>query len=266
MFSDFHVHTYFSEDSNADIKNVIENAAKMGMKHICTTDHNDYDMPETCGTFLLDTAEYFKEIYIYKEIYKDIIDVRTGIECGLQTHVVTENTALIESNPFDFVIGSIHVVNGTDPYYPEFFGTRSDTDGFREYFETMLKNVRYADCYDVLGHMDYIVRYAPLKDKNYSYRIFSEIIDEILKVIIAKGKGIELNTGGLAAGLPFPNPCADIVKRYKELGGEIITVGSDAHTAADVGRFFDSLPDFLKSCGFNHYTVFKERKPEFIRL
>lgn len=236
------------------------------MRIICFTDHNDFDWPPDNTSFLLDCPSYISRIADLREEYAGKIDIRCGIECGLQTQIIKKNRELIGSAPFDFVIGSIHVVNDFDPFYPEYFAGRTDREAFMEYFQTVLENIKAFDDFDVLGHMDYIVRYSPNKDKNFSLSAYSDIIDEILKTLIEKGKGIEVNTGGLAAGLSDPNPRMEIVKRYRQLGGSIITVGSDAHTPGDVGRYFDAMPRFLSSCGFDHYTVFKNRKPEFISL
>ena len=135
-----------------------------------------------------------------------------------------------------------------------------------KYFEYILKTLDYCTDFDVYGHLDYIVRYAPKKDKNYSYKAFKEVIDEILIKLVKMGKGIELNTGGMYKGMASTNPHPDIIKRYKELGGEIITVGSDAHRAEFIGYSFNDAKEILKESGFKYYTVFEKRKPEFIKL
>ena len=100
----------------------------------------------------------------------------------------------------------------------------------------------------------------------YSYGRYKDILDEILRKLISKGKGIELNTGGYHYGLGEPNPCTAVIKRYRELGGEIITIGADAHTPDKVAYAFDKAATVLENCGFRYYTVFKDHKPEFISL
>ena len=122
------------------------------------------------------------------------------------------------------------------------------------------------DDVDVYGHIDYVVRYGPNKDKYYSYEDYSDVIDTALSMCIEHGVGIELNTGGLAYGLKHPNPREDVIKRYRELGGEIITVGADAHKPERIAYEFSKAGEILKQCGFKYYTVFKDRKPEFIKL
>ena len=93
-----------------------------------------------------------------------------------------------------------------------------------------------------------------------------DILDKILETLIDKEKGIEINTGGLAKGLKEANPCMGILKRYRELGGEIITVGSDAHDTLRIADRFDRAAEMLLECGFKYYTVFEKRMPEFKRI
>ncbi len=186
-----------------------------------------------------------------------------GIEIGLQPHVLSDNLAVTGGYPFDFVIGSSHCVNGTDVYYPAFYEGKTEEAAYREYFEAVLENVSSGADFDVYGHLDYIVRYGPDKNKFYSYEKYSDIIDEILRRLIAAGKGIELNTAGFRYGLGHPNPTEEILRRYRELGGEILTLGADAHKPEQIACAFERLPELLKNAGFHYYTVFKKRKPEF---
>ena len=120
--------------------------------------------------------------------------------------------------------------------------------------------------FDTYGHIDYIVRYGPNKNRDYSYRKYADIFDEILKQLISREIGMEINTGGYHYGLGEPNPCTDIIRRYRELGGEIITIGADAHTPEKIGYAFDKAAQVLTACGFRYYTIFKNRKPEFVTL
>ena len=217
-------------------------------------------------TFLLDLPNYVSSVEAMQEKYKEILPVRLGIELGLQPHLAGIHADILSQYPFDFVIGSSHVMHGVDPYYPSYWGNHSEEEGYREYFESILENIAAFDGVDVYGHIDYVVRYGPNKNANYSYQKYADIIDEILKALIIKGKGIEINTGGFKYGLGHPNPAEDIIKRYHELGGEIITIGADAHQPEHVAFDFEKVPSILKEAGFTHYTVFKNRKPEFIPI
>ncbi len=114
--------------------------------------------------------------------------------------------------------------------------------------------------------MDYVVRYGPNKDGEYSYGKYKEILDTILEWLACHGKGIEINTGGLGYGLKEPNPCTDIIRRYRELGGETVTIGSDAHVPERIAQSFSRAEEILKNCGFQYYAVFSGRVPQYIKL
>jgi histidinol-phosphatase (PHP family) len=265
MLPDYHFHTEFSGDSDTAVRDQLNAAIALGMDSLCVTDHHDYDV-ESIIDFILDIDPYMQTMAQIREEYKDRIDLRIGIELGLQVHLQDYFKELLDRYPFDFVIGSTHFINRTDPAYPSYFIGKKEEDVYLHYFETTLDNVKALDDYDVIGHLDYIVRYGPNKNKYYSYRAYSSIIDEILKTVIEKGKGIECNTAGLRKGIGQPNPSFDTLKRYRELGGEIITIGSDAHIPQDIGSDFETVRQILMDCGFTYYTEYKNRIPEFKKL
>lgn len=266
MFWDQHMHCNFSGDSDALPEDMIKAGIAHGLSGICFTDHLDYDYPEEPNIFLLDFDNYFKALSDLRKKYVDKISVNIGIELGLQPQAAGQNLAVAEKYPFDFIIGSSHVVNHMDPYYPEFFAERNEDEAYMEYFESVLENINSGVDFDVYGHIDYVVRYGPNKNAFYTYEKFKDIIDEILTQLISKGKGIEVNTGGFKYGLGHPNPTEDIIRRYRELGGKIITMGADAHVPEYVAYEFGKTAQIIKNCGFKYYTVFKNRKAEFIPL
>lgn len=266
IISDFHNHTSFSADSNASPESMIEKAINLGLSYLCITDHMDLDMNIPDMDFTFDTAEYFLKHQQLKEQYKDRITLLTGIELGLQPHLTAELHELLRSGDFDFVIGSSHLCDKIDPYYPEYWQGKTEYQATYRYFEYILETLEAFEDIDVYGHIDYVVRYGPTQAENYSYAKYKEILDEILKTLIAKNIGLELNTGGLKYGLGFAHPHTDVLKRYKELGGEIITIGSDAHKPEHLAYDFPKVPAILREAGFEYYTIFKNRTPEFIRL
>ena len=263
---DYHIHTRYSSDSTEEPENIIRHAIELGLDEICFTDHTDLDYPETPDyenpAFVFDTMAYYKEMSELRNKYSGKIKIKIGVELGLMPYLAARNEAVASGVPFDFIIGSTHLVDGKDPYYPEFWEGYSCDDVVTLYFEKTLENIKSYNGYDVYGHLDYITRYAPDKAYQFDYRKHSEIIDCILKEIIHTGHGIEINTSPLNKGLSQTNPCPEIVKRYRELGGEIITIGSDAHTAGNVGGHFDVARDIMLSSGFKYYTVFTDRKKE----
>lgn len=269
LLSDYHMHSNFSGDSTASLGHMVHGAVAKGLKYICFTDHNDPSFPYREGEegmFDLDTERYLECLKSTADLYKDKIDIRRGVEIGIQTHIYQELSNYIQNYPFDFVIGSSHLCLGTDPYYPLFWEDRSLKDGLDVYFEDIRKNVHNFTDYDVYGHLDYIVRYAPGKNKEFRFADHADIIEDILKTIIKNGKGIEINSGGFRQGLGEPNPCTDILKLYRSLGGEIITTGSDAHDPGNIAADFNLIESVLTHCGFRYYTIFKNRKPEFIKM
>lgn len=266
ILSDYHIHTIFSGDCSIEPDVLAAAAITKGMNTICITDHQDFGYIEDDVLFELDALEYYNTMKAFSNTYKDKIDIRIGVETGLEPDKSTLLHDFITSCEFDFVIGSSHLINGVDPYYKEYFEGKTESQAFMEYFESILTNLNYCSDFDVYGHIDYVVRYSPDKNLNYSYQKYSDIIDEILKTLLSMDKGIEINTSGYRSGLGEPNPCIDIIRRYRDLGGEIITIGSDAHFPEHIGYKFDTVSEILKHCGYSYYTIFKNRKPEFIKL
>lgn len=265
--ADFHMHTEFSGDSDAPVRAMLDSALERGMEAVCITDHIDEDYPADSETgmnpFLFDLDQYFQVLREIKKEYADRLDLRIGVELGLQPHLGDRYRTMTEKYPFDFVIGSLHLIHGMDPYDGVIFEGRSDREVYREAFQATLENLDQVKDFDVLGHLDYVVRYGRNQAREYSYQAFSDEIDEILKKVIDMGKGIEMNMGGFKYGLGFCNPHPDVIRRYRELGGEIITVGADAHRPEHVAYDFEKAGDILRNCGFRYYAEYRNRKPIF---
>lgn len=270
--ADFHNHTVFSADSQTPAREQAERAAAIGLKRLCITDHMDRHYPYTSeGKFEFDPDAYFETLTKLKEEYRDRIELLIGIELGLRNEPGIKEeirnfyNELTDKYPFDFVIGSTHVLDYMDPYQSGYWQTHTLQSGLADYFKSIAANTAWYSCFDVYGHLDYILRYAPDGSKDYLYSDYCNLIEEALKTVIAAGKGIEVNTSGLKM-LSFPHPKPEILKRYRELGGEIVTVGSDAHKPQFLGYEFGKAAEYLKECGFRYYTVFRKRKPEFETL
>lgn len=274
--ADMHMHTWFSTDSEACPRDMADEAVRKGLKTICFTDHFDKDDLEWGEEGIFDVDAYFVEMQKLQEEYAGKLNIRIGIELGLRTYLKDYYEELTKKYPFDFVIGSVHNVpykkdaEGnilyTDPAAEKLFTDRTDKEAYRLMMETTLENVRTSDCFQTLGHLDYVVRYGKSREKEYSYTDYADIIDEILKLLIEKEKGLEVNSAGLKYGLPFAHPHPDVLKRYRELGGEIITIGADAHKPEHIAYDFAKAEEILKSCGFKYYTESFEQKPVFKQL
>lgn len=260
--ADFHTHTDFSTDSSQPMEGAVIAMLDKGLKTVCFTEHMDMDYPG--GEFLLDTAAYRGELFRLREKYSGRIEILFGVELGLMDYLTPRLREYTAGWDFDFVIGSSHLVEGADPYEPEYFAKFGDHNGILRYFESILKNIRAFDDFDVYGHLDYVVRYSAAK--TYRPGDFRELLDEILKTLVSMGKGIELNTAGLKYGLGFAHPHPELLRRYRELGGGIITIGSDGHKAEHYAWEFNRAAEILSAAGFRYYTVFRSRKPEMVRI
>lgn len=266
MLADYHLHSHFSGDCSVPMSDMIQKAIDLNIKLLCFTDHFDIDYPSTEIDFTLDVDQYLTHIEKMQEQYAGRIQILKGIELGLQMHLHPLLTEIVTTHDFDFVIGSQHLANGEDVYEPEFYANRSQSEGYLTYFQDLYDNAKGFDEYDVYGHLDYVVRYGRAEQKALIYKDFKEIIDAILKIIIQKGKGIEINTAGYKYNIDGPNPHPDVLNRYRELGGEIITIGSDAHMPNNILSDFDRAKVLLKSLGYPYFTTFQKRKPEFHKL
>ncbi len=262
MISDFHLHTEFSSDSETPLRRQIEQAISLGMKELCITDHHDYDASSKDLTFILETDSYLASLRQVQEEYQDRIRINIGVELGLQTHIKDYLEQYTKQYTFDFIIGSSHFIDGLDPYYPDFFEGKTAPAAYDRYFEVTLKRLQTLDCFDSFGHLDYPARYGP----EYHYQDHRDYIDVILKTLIDKGHALECNTAGCRYKKGQPNPHTEILTRYRELGGELLTIGSDAHIPEYVGYRFDQITELLKGCGFRYYNIYRNRTPEYILL
>jgi histidinol-phosphatase (PHP family) len=268
--ADYHLHSSFSNDSDTPMESMIQQGIAIGLTHMCFTEHNDFDFPDTLGKPPemgdLDVNPYLQDFLHYREIYKDQIQLRFGVEMGLQPQVAERNMKLARSYDFDFIIGSSHAFHGFNPYYSLCFDALGESAVYEGYFQSIWENLQVYDDFDVYGHLDYVVRYGPNQDTFYHYLDHQDIFELILKHLITHGKGLEVNTGGVKSGLKELHPLPAILKRYKELGGEIITIGSDAHTPDRLGEHFPRAEELLLELGFQYYTIFEKRKPIFLPL
>jgi len=259
---DFHLHSNISFDSDAPAIDIVKKAEFLGLKEICFTDHYDYnsDPQKTHNIFTID--EYKNA---YKNLSSSTVTIRKGIEYGLTTWNKPQLNELLSVYDFDFVIGSIHFVNGYDPYDAEYWEGNTVNRAIEKYFEETLKCLKIHDDFDVLGHLTYVCKYAPhALLKSVNLKDFINITDEIMKELIEKGRGIEINTSGIDKIGEFL-PSADFLKRFKELGGEIVTVGTDSHDARRVGQHTDIALEIIKNI-FGYVCTFEKRKPVFHKL
>ena len=265
--SDYHIHSAFSEDCETPLRSIAEAAIQKGLKRICITDHDDYGFEAEGIGALRNPGEYVAAVQRLREEYEDRIEILLGLEMGMQpTQEVSDHfSKLTAEYPFDCVVSSMHIVDGKDPYFGELFDEMSDEEAYRFTFQHMRTCIQKISNFDILGHIDYIVRYGAQKAEHYSCIRLSEELDALLQTVIDMGKGIEINTSGLRY-LGFCHPHIDILQRYRELGGEIITFGSDAHRPEDIAYGFNLAEELLRSIGYKYYTCFRKREAFFMKI
>lgn len=256
---DYHIHSYFSADCTTEMEKTIEQAIKVGLKEICFTDHIDYDYPDPSIQFEFDLADYDQKVRGMQEIYAPAIQIKKGIEIGIQPHLLRKYEQVLAKETFDFIICSMHTTERKDLHSGAFFKGKSIDHAYQAYYDELLGCVRGFKNFDVLGHLDLVKRYTKEKSKGD----FHDIIKTIFKEIIPHGKGIELNTSGFRYGLESGMPSIDILKLYKECGGEIITLGSDSHVETTLAYRFNEAVEMLDTAGFSYVATFKDRKPIF---
>ncbi|WP_426710885.1 histidinol-phosphatase HisJ family protein [Cetobacterium sp. SF1] len=265
FISDYHVHSEFSGDSIEKLENIINRAKEIGLKELAITDHYDFDMKNT-PDFMVNLEKYVPKILDLKEIHKKEIDIKLGLEFGMQKHLGELGKKIINKYPFDYVLSSVHSIETIDVSLPEFFKNKSPEEAHGKYFQAVLDCINAYDDFSVCSHLDFITRYGGEKFKNLDYKKHWDIIETILNRIIEKNKGIEINTSGFRYGENRFYPCEDIVKRYFQLGGEIITIGSDAHKAKDIAMNFKEVYDFLESINVKYISSFDRREVSFKKI
>lgn len=273
MLADFHVHSAFSDDSVTPMEAQLDQALARGLTGLCFTDHVDYgikkdwaegDIQYRQGEPLanVDYPAYFAELSRLEERYAGRIALFRGLEFGMQRHTVPQFQSLYAKywNKLDFVLLSCHQVEEQEFWTGDFMRGRAQSEyNARYYGEIYAVMERYQD-YSVLAHLDLLARYDPAGP--YPFDRIREQVAEILRLAIRRGKGIELNTSSWRYGLSDTQPSREILRLYKDLGGEIVTLGSDAHTPDYAGDHFrDALHILHDEIGFERIFTFEHMQP-----
>ena len=255
MIFDSHLHTKFSADSEMLAADALAKAKALNLG-VVFTEHFDYGLELNGRKFEFNPAEYMRE---YKNLRGE--NVRLGVEVGLRQSARAANKNFIAQADFDFVIGSIHLVDDFDIYYPDFYLGKDKATAYRKYFQQMAEEISVAD-FDALGHIDYICRAAPYENPEIDYPTFKAEIDAVLKIVIERGKVLELNTRRFDKARAVEE-LIPVYKKYRELGGRFVTIGSDAHRVAAVGNYFNRALEFANELELTPVT-FRERKLEIL--
>ncbi len=263
---DCHMHTKFSTDSNMDAVEACNKAIALGLDGIAFTDHLDLDYPGTDESWIIDFKQYFSQITAIKEKYEGRLNVLRAIEVGIQPHVIDESLRVVKSVPFDYVLASVHVIDKIDPYARVYYEGKSREEAYRRYLEEIYFMITHIDDFDMVGHFEYIIRYARYADRSIRYADHSDVFDSILKELIKQGRGFEVNTGTYRNPSDSAEYDISVLKRFRELGGELVCLGSDAHRVNHIGLRFDDFSQMILNAGFKYTVHFEERKPVWDKL
>lgn len=264
FLTDNHTHSLFSADSRMEIRQAIAEARRQGLGGLAFTDHFDFDVPEGVIAFEFDPAE--QQEAIRDAAHGSGFRVCRGIEIGLQPQSFAKIRELLSRHRFDQIIASVHFVEGKDPYHGNYYIGKDFREAYRIYLEDILRCIRGMDDFDILGHYDYIARYAPYPE-SVRYADFPDQFDAILRFLAENGKSLELNTKTYYLkpdGSPVPDPA--VYRRFRELGGEAISLGSDAHKTEHIGHRFREFAALAREWGFRHTVSYRDRKPEYFPL
>lgn len=260
---DYHIHSGLSFDADAPLLEIALYGSGQGLSELCITEHMEVPLSATDHEWWLDFDLYDAEIANVRQAVDGIV-IKKGIEISLTPEFLDAWDGVLKERAFDFIIASQHYVLGKDPWYGDYFDGITVREGQQAYLEEMLRNLRAFDYYNVVGHIGYLDKYmgdAP-DAHHFTWEDFPELLDEILKEAVSHGKGIEVNTSGLDLEESFL-PHESVIRRFFELGGEIVTVGSDAHFAQAVGRNIRIACEAVRRCGGKYICTFDKMVPTF---
>ncbi|MDM8534358.1 histidinol-phosphatase HisJ family protein [Clostridiaceae bacterium HSG29] len=258
---DLHVHSNFSSDSNEEMEDIIKEAINRNIEIIAFTDHIDYEYSDPNISFDFDISEYFYEIERLKNKYNSRIKILKGLELGLQSHIIEKLNKVSNKYEFDFIIGSFHTVERKDLYNGDYYKSKTPEEMWDVYLDEVYETIKNFNNFSVLGHLDLIKRYSEsVREVDFSY--YKNKLEKIFNIIIEKEIGIEVNTSGLRGnyGLNETLPSKEILKLYYDLGGRIITIGSDSHDKSTLGDNFNETLKFINNIGFKDIYVFEKMK------
>lgn len=260
--ADYHMHTHHSPDSRSTIAEMAASARLRGLSEIAVTNHFEFFPDKQKHGF---TIENFKEceaeLAEFRKQYPNAVPIRFGAEVGQPFENPSYAEELMETFSFDFVLGSVHDLGEIDLYVADY--TKQNLDWFcRTYLSALFRLADECD-YDCLAHLDLIKRYAAFRGLKADLTDYPDELAAVLKRVIERGKGIEINTSGIRQDVGEMLPGLKILKLYQSLGGEILTVGSDAHNSHDVAADLEAGYELVKQAGFSSVCSFENRKPSF---
>ncbi|WP_035051040.1 histidinol-phosphatase HisJ family protein [Carnobacterium pleistocenium] len=276
IYADYHVHSDYSDDSWYLMEDVVKDAIQLGLEEICFTDHVDYGVKpdwKSDEKFQVGMNKevknvhydfYFSELNKLSKKYEEKIKVKKGLEFGMQVHTIPQFEKLFQSHDFDFILLSVHQIENKEFWTGEFQKGHTQLESYDRYYDEMYHLITAYKDYSVLAHMDLVRRYLDKEVDRFEYN--KDKIERILKKVIEDNKGIEVNTSSVRYEINGLTPSIEILKLYHELGGTIITIGSDSHKPKHLGFHIEESKKLLKGIGYTHFCTFDKMKPIFHEL
>lgn len=258
MFFDMHTHSRFSCDADSPMDTIAELALKNGLAGVAVTDHMEW-IPEDDAYEYFAPQDYFAELEIVRSRYAGQLELLAALELGNPHQFPQEVADVLSAWPWDYTIGSLHWTAGLPGWEPVAFEAGVAT-AYQRYFTELVNLARDGE-FDVLGHLDLVRRDSwSVKRQILPLEPYADLIRAILAALVQRGKGLEINTSPWDRGLDDPCPGLTILRWYRELGGEILVFGSDAHNPRRVGQYFPRARDLALAAGFTHLVRFKQRQ------
>lgn len=271
LICDSHVHSDNSFDAESSVDEICRAAISAGLHAVTITDHCEAEYincGEDCefGSFDRQIPKSLADIDKAREKYRGKLNVLRGLELGEPMHDLEQTAHALNYGELDFILASVHNLRGRDDFYYMDFSAVNITEVLDEYFDELIETASF-ESFDSLAHLTYPLRYIVERTGEYpNLSFFKDKIDKIFNILIENNKSLEINVSGLFKELNRTLPDLPLLKRYYELGGRLVTIGTDAHKADMVGKGLKEGIEVLKNAGFSSYAIYENHKPVFIEI
>jgi histidinol-phosphatase (PHP family) len=269
---DYHLHSTCSVDGISTIAQYCRRAAEQGFIEIGFCEHVDFDLRDDSYGFF-DYALFRRQIEGQRERYGDSLTIRAAIEVTYQASLEEEIRGFLRGKEVDYVIGSVHLVEdgrewamiSEEGKCERYFAQRSVCEAYQLYFAEVRRAVE-SSLFDFIGHLDLAKRYGVRYYGPFDLSLFAAEVRQILRLAVEREAGLEINTSGLRQAPHETYPGLEVLRWYRELGGRILTIGSDAHSAKDLGKGISDALGLAREAGFEAVTLFEKREPQRLSI
>jgi histidinol-phosphatase (PHP family) len=261
---DYHMHSFRSHDGKASIMDQCQRAVEIGLDEIGFTEHKDFN-PDDPVVNHFDYNLYMEEIEKAKQVFTGKLVIRAGVELDYQYWFEESIGEYLQSHTFDFLVSSVHHTIDGMIMSPEFIHGRSRDECYSHYFREVIRSVQ-SGYLDVVGHLEYANRRGTAAFGPYDPSRYKAELTELFDLMIDKGVALEINTAGLRQGISLTYPCEETVALYRERGGKLLTIGSDAHKTADLGKDYMTAVEIAMRLGWTDITIWENRAPHSAKL